>query len=78
MTEPPIETRRALRGLTLYFEPGFIAIYRTTPHGFVLDRLLSGCRGDGRRKKLRWSYPVTIPTRIACGGEVSTVIKHDK
>lgn len=78
--KPPITRQRAVSVLTLFFEPNFIAYYRTTPHGFVLTRLLSGCKVAGRRKrkKQRWSYPVTIPTRIACGDDISAIIKHDQ
>lgn len=65
--EPPVERQRPLRRLTLHFAPGFVAFYRTTPDGFVLDRLLSGCTVVGRGKKSQYVHPVTIPTCIAGG-----------
>lgn len=66
--EPLIERQRPLRGLTLHFAPGFVAFYRTTPDGFVLDRLLSGCTVVGRGKESQqYVYPVTIPACIAGG-----------
>lgn len=72
--EPPIERQCAIRGLTLHFEPGFVAIYRTTPSGFILDRLLSGCSVVGRRKnKPHDCHPSMIPTRIAWGSAVADI-----